>query len=68
MKRAFAVLLAIACCAVSFVSADYTVEDRGAWPESWPKELEPLRQQSRTLEGPLVPYLHYQIPDRKSVV
>lgn len=65
MKRTFAVLVGIICCGVSFVSADYAVEDRGTWPESWPKELEPLRKQSRTFEGPLQPYLHYQIPFTK---
>jgi hypothetical protein len=45
--------------------ADYSVEDRGSWPESWPKELEPLRGQARTLEGPLLPLLHYAIPFTK---
>jgi hypothetical protein len=38
------------------------VEDRGSWPESWPQELEPLREQARTLEGPLVLLRHYAIP------
>ena len=39
--------------------------DKGIWPESWPKELEPLRRQSRTLEGPLVPFRFYHIPFTK---
>jgi hypothetical protein len=65
MKRRVALLMALACCALSSVVADYSVEDRGTWPESWPKELEPLRKQSRTLEGPLVPQLHYQVPFTK---
>jgi hypothetical protein len=65
MKRVIPLLAAIACCAVCGVYADYRVEDRGTWPESWPKELEPLRKQARTLEGPLLPQLHYQIPFTK---
>lgn len=65
MKRTLACLVVITCCAVSFVSADYSVEGKGSWPASWPKELEPLRQQATTLEGPLIPNLHYQIPFTK---
>jgi hypothetical protein len=65
MQRTVAFLAAIAFCAVSFVYADYTVEDKGTWPKSWPEELEPLRNQARTLEGPLVPHRHYEIPFTK---
>jgi hypothetical protein len=45
------------------VSALYDVEETGTWPKTWPAELEPLRQQSRTLVGPLAPYMnrHYAI-------
>ena len=39
--------------------------DKGDWPGSWPKELEPLRKQSRTLVGPMVEYRHYAIPFTK---
>ena len=48
--------------------ADFSYSDKGAWPKSWPKELEELRGQSRTFEGPQAPYLHYGIPfvNRKS--
>jgi len=28
----------------------YQVTEKGAWPKSWPKELEPLRNQARTLK------------------
>jgi hypothetical protein len=53
----------IACCAACFaVHADYSVVNKGTWPTNWPKELEPLRAQSRTLEGPLAPNQHYAIP------
>ena len=40
----------------------YSVIDRGTWPKSWPKELESLRGQSRTLVGPMVLNRHYAIP------
>ena len=47
--------------ACSAVQALYSVSYEGTWPKSWPKELEPLRKQARTLEGPLAPNLHYAI-------
>ena len=65
MNRARAVLAAIVLFSPCPLYADYTVEDRGSWPESWPKELQGLRQQSRTFEGPLTPLLHYAIPFTK---
>jgi hypothetical protein len=64
MKRAITTLGAIVLLACPLY-ADYTVEERGSWPESWPKELEGLREQSRTFEGPLQPLLHYAIPFTK---
>ena len=42
----------VACtvvCAVCSLYALYGVYETGAWPNSLPKELEPLRNQSRTL-------------------
>jgi hypothetical protein len=66
MRPKIALLAAIAVFAVgSAIYADYAVAKKGEWPASWPKELEPLRKQSRTLEGPLVPRLHYEIPFTK---
>jgi hypothetical protein len=66
MKRTIALLAAIAFLAVcSAVYAEYSVWDKGVWPESWPKELEPLRKQARTLEGPRLANRHYQIPFTK---
>ena len=61
MHRAITILAAILLLS-TLLYADYAVEDRGSWPKSWPKELEELRKQSRTLEGPLRPLLHYAIP------
>jgi len=62
MKKTIAVLAAITFCAVSSVYALYSVNDRGTWPDDWPQELEPLRVQSLTLEGPHFGLLHYAIP------
>lgn len=62
MKRAITLLGAMILFSASAVYADYTVEEKGSWPDTWPKELDALRGQSRTLEGPLRPLLHYAIP------
>ncbi|MDB5298350.1 MAG: hypothetical protein JWO87_13 [Phycisphaerales bacterium] len=63
MKRTIAILAFLAFCATcSAVYALYTVDYRGAWPNTWPKELESLRKQARTLVGPTVESRHYQIP------
>src|SRR5438477_4679140 len=65
MKSTTVFLAAIAFCAVGPAYADYSVSFTGNWPKSWPKELEPLRKQSRTLVGPKVEYRHYAIPFTK---
>ncbi len=66
MKRRTALLAAIAFFTVcSAVYAVYEVSDEGTWPKSWPKELEPLRKQARTFEGPQVLFLRYLIPFTK---
>ena len=55
-----------AVVAVSFAAyAMYDVSYEGTWPKSWPRELEPLRKQSRTLVGPEVLQEHYEIPFTK---
>lgn len=68
MKAAITILFAVVVLMACPLYADYGVTPSGTWPESWPKELEPLRKQARTLEGPLVLNLHYAIPftDRDS--
>jgi hypothetical protein len=68
MKQFIAIFAAIVIFSACPLHADYSVTFSGTWPESWPKELEPLRKQARTLEGPLVLNLHYAIPfaDRES--
>src|SRR5258708_25404376 len=64
MKKTAGVLVAVAFAAVCSVYADYSVWDKGTWPESWTTELEPLRKQSRTFEGP-IDQLRYLIPFTK---
>jgi len=61
MKRIIPWLAVIVLCLVCPAYARYGVINRGEWPKSWPKELEPLRKQSRTLVGPEKPDRHYAI-------
>lgn len=65
MKQAIAFLATIVLLSTCSLYAEYGVENRGSWPDKWPKELEPLRAQSQTLEGPLLPLVHYAIPFSK---
>ncbi len=65
MKRTAAICVALVLSLVSSVYAIFTVTDTGTWPKSWPAELEPLRKQSRTFEGPKQPLMHYAIPFTK---
>jgi len=65
MKRAIVLLAVIALGTAASVFADYSVRDEGMWPKSWPKELEPLRKQARTLVGPEELNRHYAIPFSK---
>jgi hypothetical protein len=63
MNRAAVLLWAIVICAAGAAAyAEYSVADKGTWPRSWPKELESLRQQARSLVGPKDPKRHYEIP------
>jgi hypothetical protein len=63
MKRSILVLATVAFAGVA--GADYGVVNSGTWPKTWPAELEPLRKQTRTLEGPRELLLHYEIPFSK---
>ena len=65
MKTRLALFAVAVLAAVCSARADYGVIDKGTWPESWPKELEPLRKQARTLEGPLQLTRRYLIPFTK---
>jgi hypothetical protein len=61
MKQAIAICAAIGLISVYPLFADFGVVNRGTWPDDWPKELEKLRERSRTLEGPKQPSLNYAI-------
>jgi hypothetical protein len=63
MKRKIKLLVALAFCTTAF--ADYLVQDEGTWPKSWPKEMEPLRKQARSLRGSLADVTLYEIPFTK---
>ena len=63
MRRTAAFLAAtLALATTSVAYALYSVSEEGLWPATWPKELESLRKSSRTLEGPTISSLHYEIP------
>ncbi|HZL91076.1 MAG TPA: hypothetical protein VFB96_22105 [Pirellulaceae bacterium] len=65
MKRRVALLAIAIFAVVAGVRADYSVADKGLWPETWPLELEGLRKQAKTYEGPLVLTRRYLIPFTK---
>jgi hypothetical protein len=66
MKKTTAFLTVIAFfTAYSAVYAEYVTFNEGRWPESWPKELEPLRDQATTWVGPDPGLRHYLIPFTK---
>jgi hypothetical protein len=65
MRRSIVLLTGIVLCAMcSIAFAAWGVVDKGAWPESWPKELEPLRNQAQTYVGSSGQrnYVNYLIP------
>ena len=64
MQRAI-IIAAVFLFSLCPLYADYQVKNQGTWPSDWPKELEGLRVQSRTLEGPQVLLLHHAIPFTK---
>ncbi len=62
MKKSATLVATIGVFAVCCTAyALYSVSDTGNWPESWPDELEPLREQSRTLVGPQFEARHFAI-------
>jgi hypothetical protein len=65
MKRVLAFVAVIILGLVGSVSAEYMIDDKGTWPQSWPGELEPLRKQSRTFEGGLVNAASHYVPFTK---
>jgi hypothetical protein len=61
MKRSAVLLAAIVSCLLSSALADYGVTTRGEWPATWPEELDSLRANALTLEGPMCATQHYAI-------
>jgi hypothetical protein len=49
-KSVLALAVVTASLIASVCFAMYSVADRGLWPDSWPKQLDPLRPQARTLD------------------
>jgi hypothetical protein len=64
-RTTFALTAVIVCALCSTACALYQVMYEGAWPATWPKELESLRKQATTLEGPQTAHRLYQIPFTK---
>jgi hypothetical protein len=62
MKRTAALFVTLVLSLGSTSYALYEVSDTGTWPKSWPAELEPLRKQAHTLDGPAPRSPHYAIP------
>jgi hypothetical protein len=63
MKRFACILATLAFVFLaSHLHAEVSIVNKGRWPVTWPKELEPLRETSRTIEGPLGGFLNYEIP------
>lgn len=61
MKKTITLLAMLICFAAGVAYAEYSVSDIGTWPKSWPREMEALRKQSRTLTGSMVDNLSYAI-------
>ena len=62
MKRNATLLAAILLCTVGTVYAISFGGPGGTWPQSWPKELEPLRKQAWTWEHGCSGDMSYDIP------
>lgn len=56
-RLSLAVLALLVTSSTAF--ALYSVSETGDWPNDWPKELETLRKQSRTLVGPTLEAQHF---------
>lgn len=65
MSVALVTLTLLCVIATSRLGADVSIEDRGSWPKTWPKDLESLRTEARTIEGSLAGYFSYEIPFTK---
>lgn len=62
LNRTVVCLTLCVLCFASSALALYSVADKGLWPKSWPKQLDSLREKSRTLVGPTFALRHYAVP------
>ena len=62
MPHKYAVIAVVVLVAAVSASADYAFELKGTWPESWPNELEPLREGAQTFVGGEILLQHFAIP------
>ena len=62
MKRAIFLTTAIVLFSAGSAYALWSVSNTGAWPDSWPEEMEPLREQSSSIRGGLVDLSIHHIP------
>ncbi len=66
MKRRAALLALLAIGTVGGVAnALWLVSDHGAWPATWPKELEPLRKGAGTIRGSELDLVIHHLPFAK---
>jgi hypothetical protein len=61
MLRAVAALMVAIGLMSASTYALWSVSDTGKWPETWPKELEPLRKQSKSYTGSLAVRTFHEI-------
>lgn len=63
MKRIAYGLATLALCVLGVHAyALFSVSDQGDWPTRWPKQMEPLREQSATYIGPMFEQQQHVIP------
>ncbi|RIK77861.1 MAG: hypothetical protein DCC68_16435 [Planctomycetota bacterium] len=61
MYRAITLVAVLALLGAASAHAIWGVSDKGTWPATWPKELEPLRTQSKSYTGSLVNRTFHEI-------
>ena len=65
MSRTTLLTLLVAWAACPAALALDVIVDRGTWPDTWPKELEPLRKRAMTVRGGSADTTFYEIPFTK---
>jgi hypothetical protein len=65
MSRTTLLTLLVAWAVCPAALAVNVIFDRGTWPDTWPKELEPLRKRAMTIRGGAADTTTYAIPFTK---